>query len=436
MAVAMLGSLLVAAAGYIRHRWFADDDDVPSVMMDPRVQRHMALYRARAARRRRQRDHAVVDTTTSPQRRRPPHVLSSDYADPTPCDLTVLFLDPRLANHHDQAATRWFALESAAVNLWDHNACMALLTTSCEEEDSARRRREEDVVRDAVYGAALPWTRQRMDDGRVRLSFIHDHAKYHLRACDDLGNNPSSAFMNARFWNDEFVSADADAVLVLQDDAVLCRPPPADFDWTRYAYVGAVWPRTATTLLPHPPEGMCRGMPALYRLLTLRIRSEEEEEYRRLGLVSRFPDPCADGRAPVGNGGLSWRSRAWMRKAIATCPHVKWSGLDEDALAATPLRAMDETNEDYYFGTLLRGMGAPLPSASVAADFAVESLFPADVAAMYGTSTEERPPPANVPVGFHKPWWYHSNEVLLSPAMQRACPFLPFIFEPDESRYH
>jgi hypothetical protein len=39
-----------------------------------------------------------------------------------------------------------------------------------------------------------------------------------------------------------------------------------------------------------------------------------------------------------------------------------------------------------------------------------------------------------VPIGFHKPWWYHSNALLLSPEMQQACPYLPFVFTSDMSR--
>lgn len=40
-----------------------------------------------------------------------------------------------------------------------------------------------------------------------------------------------------------------------------------------------------------------------------------------------------------------------------------------------------------------------------------------------------------LPNGVHKPWWYHSNELLLSEPMVNACPFMQYIFTPDMSRW-
>jgi hypothetical protein len=153
-----------------------------------------------------------------------------------------------------------------------------------------------------------------------------------------------------------------------------------------------------------------------------------------------------------------------MQKAIATCPHVQWSGL-KDA-QDHPCRALDtDINDDYYFATVLRGIQPtpPFPTAQVASLFAVESLFPDQAMEMYGRdddriveqqSTVPRIPiPGGgtitnssfskdesssssllVPIGFHKPWWYHPNTILLSPTLQQACPYLPFIFTPDMTR--
>jgi hypothetical protein len=278
-----------------------------------------------------------------------------------------------------------------------------------------------------------------MDQGRVRLDFL-DHAKYQLQACDDYGN-PTSALVSVNFWTDEFSDRDSDLVLLLQDDAVLCRP----FSWpdyAAYAYTGAVWPRTATSLAPNPPEGMCWGMQSQWKLLTLHMKAAD---YERLQISPAYTNPCENGNAPIGNGGLSLRRRSWLRRAIRTCPHVHWSGVaDADT---HPCRALDGTNEDYYFGTVLRGLGAALPSALLASQFSVESLFAEQVMDLYGRGDDSdmthTPPPTvtirgeswTVPIGFHKPWWYHSNEILLADAMQQACPYLPFVFTPEMSRW-
>eukprot|EP00977_Amphora_coffeiformis_P004354 scaffold923_cov171-Amphora_coffeaeformis.AAC.12 len=456
--VEVLLSLLVA--GYIL-QWFffhnANDNAVLPVM-DPRVQQHMPLYRAR---RKQQQSEAAAATETTTntwplpfmtREPRPKNVLLSDYHPSVlQCSVTLLFLDPRLADpKYGSGGAAWFALESAAAFMEEH-ACMALVTTSCAMETHLENIQDnnndnidaETAVRDMVYASALPLLRGRIHEGRVRLSFLsEDHAqhKYHLQSCVDFGN-PTPALLHYHFWNDEFVAADADAVLTLQDDAVLCRPLQAK-RYAEYAFVGAVWPKTATPLLPNPPEGMCWGMPSLWKLLMLRVkRNNSPDEVQRLGILPSYPDPCSHGNAPIGNGGLSWRLRSWMQRAIVTVPHAKWSGLHNDT-TTTAARVMDDSiNEDYYFGTVLRGIGAPLPTARVAGEFATESLFPAEVMAMYGNgddasgATTPEVSLATIPIGFHKPWWYHSNEVLLSPTMQQACPFLPFIFEPKMSRW-
>ena len=471
IALEVVMSLLVA--GYILQWFFVFNANTSAQLptMDPRIQQHIPLYRARRNEWRQITAAALEDkettkTNTWPLKfmtieQRPKGILLSTY-DPSilQCSVTVLFLDPRLSDpSHGNGAATWFTLESAAAFM-DNSACISLMTTSCAMEkylqnDHRHGNNEIDVetaVRDMVYASALPLLRGRIHAGRVRLSFIReDHIlhKYHLKACHDFGN-PTPALLNHNFWEDEFVAADSDSVLLLQDDAVLCRPLDPK-RYSEYAFVGAVWPKTATLSLPYPPEGMCWGMPSLWRLLMLRVKKNiSPEEYERLHILPTYPDPCSHGNAPIGNGGLSWRSRSWMQRAIRTAPHALWSGLHNDTITSTAaVRVMDDSiNEDYYFGTVLRGIGAPLPKAKVAAEFAVESMFPDEVVAMFGTgndddhnddampsSKESDVTSATIPVGFHKPWWYHSNEVLLSSTMQQACPFLPFIFEPEMSRW-
>lgn len=423
--------------------------------MDPRVQAHWTLYQTT-------RQLALVQSSSSfkkettgplsyrPATTRPSRVLAAEYAPHVNgCDLTVVFFDPRLADpYYGPGQAAWFALESAATFLPHNSTCLALLTSRCamerylqQQESSSLAISPDRAIRDKVYAAALPQLRQWMHTGRVRLTTTINHTKYHLAACDNFGN-PTPALVNHHFWSDEFVPADADTILMLQDDAVLCRSPPT-LDATSYALVGAVWPRVATRLAPNPPEGMCFGMPALWKLLTLHMKPDD---YIRLGIDPRYPSPCEDLAAPIGNGGFSWRSRAWMQRAIQTCPHVHWSGVAN--ASTSPCRALDGLNEDYYFGTVLRGLRAPLPSGHVASLLAVESLFPHQVVALYGAD----PPHVHdddapviqlasdqssytVPIGFHKPWWYHSNDILLAPDMQQACPFLPLVFTPNMSKW-
>ena len=33
-----------------------------------------------------------------------------------------------------------------------------------------------------------------------------------------------------------------------------------------------------------------------------------------------------------------------------------------------------------------------------------------------------------IPIGFHKPWLYHPNDIILGPQVERECKFLKHIF--------
>jgi hypothetical protein len=278
----------------------------------------------------------------------------------------------------------------------------------------------------------LPEFRSLIDAGKMRLKMIN-HKAYQL-PCRDFGNNPTPALLNVHFWQDEFLPQDSDYVLILQDDSVVCRPvTPSEF-----AYVGGVWPRVATELVPFPPQGMCFAMEGMWKSWTRPQRqwAEGKDEELKQTVDLQFPLVCSDGRGPVGNGGFSWRSRKWMIRAIETCPHARYSGTSLDGV---PCKVLDQVNEDVYFSVVLRGLGAPLPSAAEAARFAVETLFLEDVIAMYGGAEEDDPKfsyngrQLTVPIGVHKPYWYLEPNLLH--AMKEACPFLKYIYRPADTRW-
>lgn len=259
--------------------------------------------------------------------------------------------------------------------------------------------------------------------------------------------------MNIHYWADEFIDGvDSDHVLFIQDDAVLCHHS-FDLDHFRnFAFVGSVWPNQSFQL----SEGMCNGIPLRWSSW---IASQKRWERQQTRLSSipiekrlprpdmllnvNFPDVCSDGLGPVGNGGLSLRSRSWAIKAIETCPHVKFSSVDMDE-GIRACKVLDDINEDLYFGIVLRGIGAPLPTAYEASLFSTEMLWPEQVEEMFGApprgqTDKERHwvhrdgKQITMPAGLHKPWWYHSSELLLSPEMKSACPFLRYVFPSEQS---
>ena len=79
-------------------------------------------------------------------------------------------------------------------------------------------------------------------------------------------------------------------------------------------------------------------------------------------LDMEFPSVCEGKLGHVGNGGLILRSMKWIIHAIKVRPHAKLSGID---ISATPLvcKVFDDINEDFCSGTILLGLGDPLPTA-------------------------------------------------------------------------
>mmetsp|Transcript_2051 Transcript_2051/g.3703 ORF Transcript_2051/g.3703 Transcript_2051/m.3703 type:complete len:569 (-) Transcript_2051:1898-3604(-) len=401
-------------------------------------------------------------------------LLGPMYAEPImeqQCNLTVVLLDPRLPDMAPGSPI-WFTLESVAT--FASFACVSLQTSSCVIRDQLIKDENMPLdvsenlaqfkVSELIYLKALPRFRQMIERGQVRVTFP-DHKKYNLKSCSNF-DNPSWAFMNVNYWADEFVhNVDSDFVLVIQDDAVLCQHLDMT-RWNQYAYVGSVWPKKSNVLMPHPLEGMCRGMPARWKSwLVPQMRWEKQQEQMKHGVdVSKekfrprpaklldptFPPICRDGIAPIGNGGLSLRSRKWLLEVIHTCPHFRYSGIDT---TAQPLacKVIDTINEDFYFGTILPALGAPLPNALDAAHFSVEMLWPEDVSLLYyhdknngdddnGFEEQrkqryEARDPVTIPIGFHKPWWYNSNELLLGTDVSSQCKLLKYIFKPEDSRW-
>jgi len=223
------------------------------------------------------------------------------------------------------------------------------------------------------------------------------------------------------------------------------------------ALVGSLWPRDPTLLIPEILEGACKGMPLRWRnWLRPQHRWELQQEHPLLAarqhaavkpralLSEDFPDICEGGRAPVGHGGLSLRSRKWMIQAIETCPQKIHSGMkvDEDSFAC---KVFEAVSDDLYFGLVFAGMGAPLPIAFDASLFATQMLWPEQVWESYGFPTggsesrsswnAKRPTirvdgdEITIPNAL-----FHPSELLRSELMTNACPYLPYTFQDDLSK--
>jgi len=382
------------------------------------------------------------------------------------CSLTVVIFDPRVPLMKKDNKL-WVSIESVIAN-GPSDMCVSIQTSVCELGfEGSKEEILWNVADNIIRHAPLPLFRQFLVGGRVRVSIV-DHTKYQLTSCSNFWN-PGHAWTNIQYWEDEFHEFDNDLTLFIQDDTLLCRPLLPG-KWRGLAYVGAPWPH----------QGPQRS-PSLCHYFQLKW-----SQWNRNKISSRQMESfCVDG--PFGNGGLSLRSRYWMKKAILTCPHSRYSGLNQSYIKSSPCVVYDydypilyklnlskrrvlryNTPEDLYFAIILRAIQAPLPTAFEASLFSSEILFPHEVIFQYGPNNVsllrnyimKRMIPHDLTrfdsflrsnhfynhsnisfpidrqqlhftsIGFHNTWNYHSQEPFRNLLLQNKeiCPYFSFLF--------
>ena len=168
---------------------------------------------------------------------------------------------------------------------------------------------------------------------------------------------------------DYWQSLPTELVLSFQSDSIFCTP----FDvgrFAQYAQVGAPW---------RDSFGHCKSRARSFNVMVANV---SQEESMQRGWVSHSEEWCPE-RGTIGNSGLSLRNRSWMMRAIATCPIASElkSGLPTVPPGPGQCRCVPTQNslhcrEDYYFASVLTGLGAPMPTRAEAAAFSVETSAP------------------------------------------------------------
>ena len=373
------------------------------------------------------------------------------------CRLTTVIMDPRIPEASFNHSV-WYTLESVAT--YAPYTCFVVQTSACNIllGKNATPQMQLSTVSQRIYERSLPLFRRMMERGQVRIAILN-HTKYKLKSCSDFFN-PSSALMNIHYWKDEFIdNVDSEMILVVQDDAVLCHP----FDislWNDLAFVGGLWPPKWSYKF-----GWCHQMAVLWKGLILakqnRLRRQNQPQYQS---VSQLKNLCTNGYGPTGNGGFSLRNKNWMIRAIQECPYLPFSGTTNKN---TECSLKKFQNEDLYFGTVLLGLEAPLPSAYEAALFSTEMLWPEQAEEFFGTYTQSQRNALierrwgsdglplfermqnpkvygadfnasllrTVSIGLHKPWHYQPNDILDGKQVTAECKFLKYIFKPSMTKY-
>lgn len=331
---------------------------------------------------------------TITQRYQNPNILKQS------CSVTVLLVDPDLGED-----VHW-ALESVVANIHPlDNTCFLLQTSICmlqkRQHTNATDVELYRIKADRVIHMAQPGFRNMIQRGNVRMTIL-DSQRYDLRSCLNFFN-PSFLFENYQYWGpDEFDVQDSDLVLMVQGDAVLCHALHVD-KWRDVAWVGAPWRATKGKMDWHFCSSQVRNWykfhdPHFFRNSShtggsstsgAAATSSSSSSMSPSFYVPPYPtenEICSDTRyGPQGNGGLSLRSRSWLQKAIQYCPTdvFEHSGLSWEEFNSSSCKGNNVHAEDLYFVTVLRGIGAPLPTTFEAALFAQEMRSPTDILKHY-----------------------------------------------------
>ena len=365
------------------------------------------------------------------------------------CSLTVVIIEPKLSEK-----SLW-VLESAAANIYPmHRTCFVIKTSICkvkrelqEKYKSTRNITDQDAFEQVAYsikemGSSHPKFLEAINSGRVRMNVL-DYEHYHLKSCNNF-KGISRLFLNHDFWGKkEFLEQDSDFILNLQNDGIICRSFSVN-NWSEFAYIGAPWP---------PKKHLCAEMSNAWS----RFHSGN------VANLSFPPFPTEEEICtkhefgPVGNGGISMRSRQWMRKAVRYCPTM-YSGLSDVERKMAPCNGTSNGfEEDMFFATILRGMGAPLPTLFEASLFGTELRTPNELLDIYridnGTLEElvakrwyspytEKGPVElyremqtsilfTVSLTFHKPWNF-KHGIWDTSHVRKYCPYFQYILPEDE----
>jgi Protein of unknown function (DUF5672) len=341
------------------------------------------------------------------------------------CTITVAILDPSLG------PSVYVTLESVAENVHPNKeTCILIQTSLCRiqreyklMEDSSSYDTAFNILTESIYNTSKPLLRQLIELGNVRVS-IFNHIKYQTSSCSDF-RSVNAPFFNIDFWSDyyyldtegnkvtftnknsntditmttgpeeypqltldntnrsvavigEFLAEqDSDFLLVIQNDAVLCHGLDV-YSWNHFAYVGAPW----------GAGYFCNKFPRHWTSWHQNANNNKNASVQPL--IPNYPrDMCTNpDTAPLGNGGLTLRSRHWMRQVIRYCPQVKHSGLSEQEINDAACRHTDiryDSQEDVYYGVLLRGIffnstvyntsNYAMPTILEASLFATESRY-------------------------------------------------------------
>jgi Protein of unknown function (DUF5672) len=417
----------------------------------------------------------------------PPSLLQSTYGPNVTCHFTVVRMDPRADSK------RFWSLESVAY--YNPESCIVFLTTACGSEQQTRNRIysyalphlkqmiHNGRVRIGFLDRHQPPRYQSFIDTCRSVNNPTAVLMHHLFWKDEFTPQDSDTVLIVQ--DDSAMCRPFDYSNNHSSSWAYAGAP-----WPPHASRILPYPVEGKCMeVQNKFQAIRKSFKRQWRYLSQKNTKNNHQNGTDAVDVDLFPPPRASMPSQlskdnlqvlqnctqfiVGNGGYSLRSRQWMNRVTQVCPNRRTSAELLNNNDPSPPHyhycSTDEPNEDVYFVTILYGMEAPMPTPYQAAEFAVEAhfledlwtgRFNTDAAYLDGTpsATLTPLPPSTpndksspqqqqqhqiqvqgqtwtIPGAFHKPWWYIPKSIILSPEMEEACPFLQFIFTPNDAKY-
>ena len=305
------------------------------------------------------------------------HPIKSNYQSSSPCSLTAVLLDSEVWDYKDNHFWWTDGMESFVqfVVLGDDGAygqiskskvCFTFQTSNCRIKSSQGNKvdtmSEEDIsilFGSTIYDKMGPLSKEFANTGRIRVHFLDD-ANYREQPCSKW-KKPTNFISSSLYFENEFdKDLDSNHILFFEAQALWCRPFLLD-KWKHFAYVGAPW-----------TGGSGYVASEWSKMATFDVPYEKSWS-DKAGVFGPL-DPS--DVSLVGSDRLTLVDKTWMLRAIHSCPQRQLAQLPIEAVQGKKCVAGGRPEAEIYFGCVLRGIGAPMPSTFEGSLFSAKFYWP------------------------------------------------------------
>jgi len=251
----------------------------------------------------------------------------------------------------------------------DSNVCLTIQTSKCplvsslnEKKDEEGTGYHEEMLGNLIFERLGSNAQKFAKTGRIRVQFLDDEF-YREGPCKKW-KKPTNFISSDLYYEREFIDGvDSDHILIFEEQALWCRKFELD-KWKDFAYVGAPW--TAGLGYIRDEWSKIANIGAEYE------KSWGDED----GGKGVFKELVVDEIPLVGSDRLTLINRTWIKRAINICPQKQLAQLPHDVVSKKECVATGRPEAEIYFGCVLNGIRAPIPSTFEASLFSAKFYWP------------------------------------------------------------